>query len=128
MKKLIAIFALLGLSACGTIEQNQQSADQAFGTAKMALVVATGIVGVYNVLPECKDSSLPPLCYNEQIADILNLGVTAGADAIESAEKVFAASNTDEEARLKAARIAMAVIQEVTKNLTKYGLTQIRTR
>lgn len=126
MKKLLAIFALLTMTACGSIEQNKESADQAFGTAKMALVVATGVVGVYNVLPECKNSSLPPLCYNEQIADILNTGLVAAADAIESAEKVFAAANTSEETRLKAVRIAMSVITEVTKNLTKYGLTQIR--
>lgn len=123
-----SILAAFTLAACGTVEQNQQTADQAFGTAKMTLVVATGVVGIYNTLKECGTANAmsPPLCYNEQIADILNLGLAASADAIESAEKVFAAANTDQDARMKAVQTAMAVITEVTKNLQKYGLSQIR--
>lgn len=131
MKKLfttlLATSALFVVSACGTVEQNRESADQIFGTAKMGLVVATGVVALYNVLPVCSDKSLPPpACYNEQIADILNLAVAAGADAIESAEKVFADVNTTEETRLRIAKGVLTTIQELTAKLQKYGVTQIR--
>lgn len=128
MKKIIAsIMLMVGLTACGAdLVSNQQKADQVFGNVKMALVVATGAVGVYNILPECSDKLSPPFCYNESIANALNLGITAASDAVQSAEKIFAAANTDEETRLKAARVAMEVIQQVTANLAKYGLTQLR--
>jgi hypothetical protein len=127
--RIIAILlSALSLTACsGTVQDRQQSADQVFGTAKMSLVVATGLVSVYNLMPACSDDTLPPpLCYSDGIGDILNTSLAAAASAIESSEAVFAAANTDQEARLKAANIAQAVIAELLRNLTKFGVTQVK--
>lgn len=120
--------SMLAVTACsGTVQDRQQSADQVFGSAKMSLVVATGLVSVYNLMPPCSDASLPPpLCYSDAVGDTLNKGLEAAASAIESSEKIFAAANTDAEARLKAANIAQAVIAELLHNLTKFGVTQIK--
>ena len=131
MKKMATALAaamMLAVTACsGTVEDRQQSADQVFGDAKMGLVVASGLVGIYNLMPVCGAESLPPpLCYSEPVGDIFNKGLAAAAAAIESSEKVFAAANTDQEARLKAANIAQAVIAELLRNLTKFGVTQIK--
>ncbi|HQS18593.1 hypothetical protein [Reyranella sp.] len=131
MKKMATALAaamMLAVTACsGTVQDRQQSADQVFGDAKMGLVVASGLVGIYNLMPACSAESLPPpLCYSEAVGDILNKGLAAAASAIESSEKVFAAANTDQEARLKAANIAQAVIAELLRNLTKFGVTQVR--
>lgn len=60
------------------------------------------------------------------MAEILNTGLAAAASAIESSEKIFAAANTDEQARLKAANIAQTVITELLRNLTAFGVTQVR--
>ncbi|HQS15049.1 hypothetical protein [Reyranella sp.] len=123
---MLALMAVL--PACsGTVQERQESADQVFGTAKMSLVVATGLVSVYNLMPVCSDQSLPPpLCYSEAVGDILNKGLAGAAAAIESSEAIFAAANTDEAARLKAANVAQAIIAELLRNLTKFGLTQIK--
>lgn len=132
MKSLATALAaamMLGLlSACsGTVQDRQQSADQVFGDVKMGLVVASGLVGIYNLMPVCSAESLPPpLCYSEPVGDILNKGLEAAASSIESAEKIFAAANTDDAARLKAAQIAQAVVTELLRNLTKFGVTQVR--
>jgi hypothetical protein len=125
---LAAAMMLALLSACsGTVQDRQQSADQVFGDVKMGLVVASGLVGIYNLMPVCSTESLPPpLCYSEPVGDILNKGLEGAASAIESAEKVFAAANTDDAARLKAAQIAQAVVTELLRNLTKFGVTQIK--
>lgn len=130
--KALAAAMMLGLmatvTACsGTVQDKQASADQTFGDAKMGLVVASGLVGIYNLMPVCSAESLPPpLCYSEAVGDILNKGLAGAAAAIESSEAVFAAANTDQEARLKAANIAQAVIAELLRNLTKFGVTQVR--
>ena len=127
MKAILAILSALALTACsGSVQDKQANADQVFGTAKMSLVVATGLVSVYNLLPVCDDSHSPPLCYSEGIGDALNKGLAAAASAIESSEAIFAAANTDQEARLKAANIAQAVIAELLRNLTAFGVTQVR--
>ncbi len=128
MKVFLALLSALALTACsGTVQDKQQSADQVFGTAKMSLVVATGLVSVYNLMPVCGDDTLPPpLCYSEPVGDILNKSLAGAAAAIESSEAIFAAANTDAEARLKAANIAQAVIAELLRNLTKFGVTQIK--
>ena len=128
MKVFLALLSALALTACsGTVQDKQQSADQVFGTAKMSLVVATGLVSVYNLMPVCGDDPLPPpLCYSEPVGDILNKSLAGAAAAIESSEAIFAAANTDAEARLKAANIAQAVIAELLRNLTKFGVTQIK--
>ena len=128
MKVFLALLSALALTACsGSVQDKQASADQVFGTAKMSLVVASGLVGVYNLMPVCGDDTLPPpLCYSEPVGDILNKGLAGAAAAIESSEAIFAAANTDEAARLKAANIAQAVIAELLRNLTKFGVTQVR--
>lgn len=135
MRKMVTAVAaamMLGVTATvtacsGTVQDKQASADQAFGDAKMGLVVASGLVGIYNLMPVCSAESLPPpLCYSEPVGDILNKGLAAAASAIESSEKIFAAANTDEEARLKAARVAQTVIAELLRNLTAFGVTQVR--
>ena len=132
MKKLATALAaammLALMTACsGTVQDRQASADQVFGDAKMGLVVASGLVGIYNLMPVCSAESLPPpLCYSEPVAEILNAGLAVAASTIESSEAIFAAANTDEAARLKAANIAQAVIAELLRNLTKFGVTQMR--
>ena len=128
MKIIPVILSALALTACsGTVQDKQQSADQVFGTAKMSLVVASGLVSIYNLMPVCGDDTLPPpLCYSEPVAEILNAGLAVAASTIESSEAIFAAANTDEAARLKAANIAQAVIAELLRNLTKFGVTQIK--
>lgn len=131
MKKMATALAaamMLAVTACsGTVQDRQESADQVFGDVKMGLVVASGLVGIYNLMPVCSAESLPPpLCHSEPVGDILNKGLEGAASAIESAEKVFAAANTDDAARLKAAQIAQAVVAELLRNLTKFGVTQVR--
>lgn len=132
MIKALAAAMMLGLTlavaACsGTVQDRQASADQVFGDAKMGLVVASGLVGIYNLMPVCSAESLPPpLCYSEPVAEILNAGLAAAASTIESSEAIFAAANTDEAARLKAARVAQTVIAELLRNLTKFGVTQVK--
>jgi len=128
MKIIAILLSILALTACsGTVQDKQASADQVFGTAKMSLVVASGLVSVYNLMPVCGDDTLPPpLCYSEPVAEILNAGLAVAASTIESSEAIFAAANTDEAARLKAANIAQAVIAELLRNLTKFGVTQVK--
>jgi hypothetical protein len=125
---LAAAMMLALMTACsGTVQDRQASADHVFGDAKMGLVVASGLVGIYNLMPVCSAESLPPpLCYSEPVAEILNAGLAAAASTIESSEAIFAAANTDEAARLKAARVAQTVIAELLRNLTKFGVTQIK--
>ena len=135
MKKMATALAaamMLGLvltvTACsGTVEDRQQSADQTFGDAKMGLVVASGLVGIYNLMPVCAEQSLPPpLCYSEPVGEILNKGLAGAAAAIESSEAIFAAANSDEAARLKASKVAQTIIAELLRNLTKFGVTQVK--
>lgn len=128
MKVFLALLSALALTACsGSVQDKQASADQVFGTAKMSLVVATGLVSVYNLLPVCEEGGpSPPFCYSEPIGDALNKGLEAAASAVQSSEAIFAAANTDEQARLKAAAIAQTVIAELLRNLTKFGVTQVK--
>ena len=88
MKIIAILLSALALTACsGTVQDKQASADQVFGTAKMSLVVATGLVSVYNLMPVCGDDTLPPpLCYSEPVADILHKSLAGAAAAIESSE------------------------------------------
>lgn len=130
MIKLMSIAAAcaLGLTACsGTVQDRQNNADQIFGTAKMTLVAATGFVSVYNILPRCGIGGTPPLCYDANIGNIVNKGLQLAASAIESSEKIFAASNSDGPARLRAAQVAQAVVTELIRTLTQYGLTNKQT-
>ena len=76
MATALAAAMMLGLmlatTACsGSVQDRQASADQVFGDAKMGLVVASGLVGIYNFMPVCSAESLPPpLCYSEPVAEI----------------------------------------------------------
>ena len=119
---------MLAATACsGTVQDRQASADQVFGDAKMGLVVASGLVGIYNLMPVCSAESLPPpRCYSEPVAEILNASLAATVSTVESSEAIFAAANTDEAARLEVARVAQTVIAELLRNLTKFGVTQIK--
>ncbi len=65
-------------------------------------------------------------CYSEPVGNILNKGPKAEASVLESAEKVFAASNTNDATRLNAAKFTQAAVAELVRNLTKFGLTQVR--
>lgn len=123
--RAIALLAVLALTGCaGTVQQNQENADQKFGQAKLALVAASGVVGVYNVL--CNDALATSSICARQVSNIVNESLAAASDAVESAEKVFAAANTDQDARLKAANIAVVVVAELTKNLAKYGASRLK--
>ena len=125
--KYVAILAALALGGCATTQTDRQSeADQVFGKAKIGLVLATGVVSVYNLMPVCGDGSpSPPLCYSEAVGEIANRGLAALSDAISSAEKVFAAANADG-VKLDAAKAASAAVQELLANLAKYGLTALK--
>jgi len=125
MRSLAIILAALALGACaGTQAERQDSADQKFGQAKLALVAASGVVGVYNVL--CEETLAASSICAKDVSVYINDGLAAASDAVESAEKVFAAANTDQDARLKAASIAAVVVGELTKGLAKYGAGRLR--
>jgi hypothetical protein len=121
----LAILAALALAGCaGTQAERQDSADQKFGQAKLALVAASGVVGVYNVL--CEETLASSAICAKDVSVYINDGLAAASDAVESAEKVFAAANTDQDARLKAASIAATVVAELTKGLAKYGAGRLK--
>lgn len=121
----LAILAALALGACaGTQAERQDSADQKFGQAKLALVAASGVVGVYNVL--CEQTLAQSSICASDVRTYINDGLAAASDAVESAEKVFAAANTDQDARLRAASIAATVVAELTKGIAKYGAGRLR--
>lgn len=125
MRSTLAILAALTIGACaGTQAERQESADQKFGQAKLALVAASGVVGVYNVL--CEETLASSAICAKDVSVYINDGLAAASDAVESAEKVFAASNTDQDARLKAASIAATVVAELTKGLAKYGAGRLK--
>lgn len=125
MRIIAIILAGLALTACGdTQATRQENADQKFGQAKLALVAASGIVGVYNVL--CNDALATSSICTKEVSDYINDGLAAASDAIEGAEKVFAAANSDQDARLKAANIAAVVVTELTKGLAKYGVNRLK--
>lgn len=90
----------------------------------MAHVLGSGLSAVYNLMPPCSDNRPPPFCYNSAIAGVINTSLEAASAAILSAEEVFAAGNTDEETRLKVAKIAQKVVEELLKNLQKFGITE----
>lgn len=122
------LVAAMSISACaGSVQDRQQSADQVFGTAKLVLIGAGLAVSTYNLLPACTDSSTPPLCYSESIADILNKSMEAASATVESSERVFAAQNTDEDGKLRVAKAALVAVQELQKNLDKFGVRKTKT-
>lgn len=126
---VFAVLLLLPLVGCaGSVQDRQRSADNIFGDAKVGLAGASLLVATYNLFPACTDGGLPPpLCYNESIADILNKGLEVAGATIESSEKVFAAANTDADARMNAANAALTAVQELEKNLKKFGVAKNKT-
>lgn len=125
MRSLTIILAALALAGCaGTPAERQESADQKFGQAKLALIAASGVVGVYNVL--CEETLATSSICAKDVSVYVNDGLAAASDAVDAAEKVFAAANTDQDARLKAANIAAVVVAELTKGLAKYGVNRLK--
>lgn len=128
MTRIVAIIlAALALTGCaGTQADKQASADQIFGTAKVAYVVASLAVSVYNQLTPCgENGAQPPLCYSENVGLVLDRGMVAAALAIKGAEETFAASNTDEDARVKAANIAKVVVENLMTAVRQFGLAKL---
>lgn len=125
----VALVALLSLGGCAGAPSlpSQESVDQAFGKVKIGLTIYAGVVSLYNVMPVCSETSLPPpLCYNQQIADIANIGLNALSAATESAEKVFAAGNSSTSDRERYTALAQEALNQLIVNLTKYGLIGLR--
>lgn len=117
---MIALVAI-GLGACGgTPQQNQDNADQVFGKAKLALVVGSGAVALYNV--GCMSAVVPASICTKQIMTIVNNVLAGAVDAVDAAEKVFADINSTQDARLAAAKASMTLVAELQKALEKYGL------
>lgn len=123
---LVAYFALVLMGCAGTQAERQENADQIFGTAKVVYVVASLAVSVYNQLAPCEQGGAqPPLCYSENVGVILDRGMVAAALAIKGAEETFAAANTDEDARVKAANIAKAMVENLMAAVRQFGLTKL---
>ena len=123
--RAIAILAAVALvtGCAGTVPDRQERADQIFGTAKVAYVIASLGVAVYNQLTPCgENGAQPPLCYSERVGEILDKSMAGAALAIKTAEETFAAANTDEDARIKAANVAKAVVESLMAALRQFGL------
>ena len=119
MRSLAIILAAAALTGCaGTVQQNQESADQKFGQAKIYLAIGTAGVAGYNLL--CNDALATSSICAKQISDIVNLASEAASDAVTASEKVFAAANTEGE-KLNAANAALAAVLELTKVVDKYA-------
>lgn len=126
---VLALALAVTVAGCaGTAAERQQSADHLFGDAKMLYVGLSGFVSLYNLLPVCgaPGAPSPPLCYSEPVGDAINKAMQIAADGIEAGEKIFAESNTDEDARLRAAKASQALVRELRTALFKYGVAQIR--
>lgn len=127
--RAIAILAVLAIAfaftgCAGTVPDRQERADQVFGTAKVAYVIASLGVAVYNQLTPCgQNGAQPPLCYSERVGELLDKSMAGAALAIKGAEDIFAAANTDEDARLKAANVAKAVVESLMAALRQFGLS-----
>lgn len=126
---LAAALSLALVTGCSTAtpEQraaNQESADQKFGNVKLALVAASGVVGIYNLL--CNDTLATSAICAKTVSDAVNDGLAGASDAVTAAEKVFAAANTDQDARLKAANIAGVAVAALTDALKKYGVNRLK--
>ncbi len=123
MRTITLALVLLLLSGCsGTTQERQAQADHLFGIAKVAYIAASGLVGAYNLFPPCGPAASPPLCYSNAVGDVLNKGLEGTSTVIESTEKVYAASNTDADARTRAAQAALAAVTELTAALNHYGV------
>ncbi len=62
----------------------------------------------------------------KNVSDVMNDALAAASDAVEAAEKVFAAANTDQDARLTAANMAQVAVAALTEALKKYGVSRFR--
>lgn len=122
LKHLAIMLTVLGAVGCATTAQEQQDnaarADQLFGKAKVGLVIATVAVGGYNIV--CKGNlSTSPICA-ANISEIVNRALKAAADAIASAERIFAASNSTLDQKMAAVNIATALVTELTNIVANY--------
>lgn len=120
--RLFAILLALVLSACaGTQKQNQESADQVFGKAKMLsfgvnLTATTYSAGCAILL---KDSPACSPVYRE----IANAAAASMNGAILKAEAAYAAANTSDEAgKMAIAQAVMAAVKQAAEDLAKYGI------
>lgn len=114
-------FALAGCA--GTQVERKESADQIFGKAKVVMMTATVAVGAYNVL--CADTLSQSAVCARNINEIVNAGLAGTADAIASAERVFAAANSTDAAKLDAAKGAIAAVNELVALVAKYGISKL---
>lgn len=124
MKKIIPILSvLLVFGGCaGTQQQNQNSADQVFGKAKLALMIGSGAVAVYNV--GCASTVVPASICTKQIMKIVNDALAQASDAVAAAEAVFADVNSTQDARLAAAKATTTIVAAMTDAINKYGLAR----
>lgn len=121
---LLAPLLAIVLTACGTTQQERkESADQLFGLAKVSMNVATISVGAYNVL--CTETLVQSQICAKNVSEIVNSTMAKAADAIKSAEAIFAAGNSTEGAKLDYAKVAMATVSELVALVAKYGLSKL---
>lgn len=129
MKTLLAIVFAVALSACASTDAqraaNQEKADQIFGEAKRYLAIATIAVPLYNLLPVCGTTALPfPACYDETLANVLNIGLKEAGEAVVDAEKVFADANSGDAVRASYANLAKTIVMKLVTKLGEYGLAK----
>jgi len=122
MRLLFTVLLAFVLSACaGTQQQNQESADQVFGKAKMLsfgvnLTATTYSAGCAILL---KDSPVCSPVYRE----IANAAAASMNNAILKAEEAYAKANTSDEAgKMAIAQAAMAAVMQALADLEKYGI------
>lgn len=122
--KRIATLAGIALlaTACATTPAGQQTekerADQLFGKAKVALVVASITVSGYNVL--CASTLKASQLCAANVREAVNKAQAAAMDAVAGAERVFAAGNSTTDRQLQIAQIAVAAVNEFVNAVTKY--------
>lgn len=123
MKYVSILLCLLASACAGTQQERQQNADQLFGKAKMTLIGLTGTVGVYNVL--CTGTLKTSSVCAPHVSEIVNAGLAVTADALNGAERVFAAANSTDSQKLDAAKAAIAAVSELLALVTKYDVTRV---
>ena len=129
MKTIAIAILALSLGACATTPDqraiDQQKADQIFGEAKRYLAIATIAVPLYNLLPVCGTTALPfPACYDETLANVLNIGLKEAGEAVVDAEKVFADANSGDAVRASYANLAKTIVMKLVTKLGEYGLAK----
>ena len=117
------VFLSWFMASCAPSQMaRQESADQIFGKAKVAMNLATVGIGAYNVL--CISMVIPEGACVGNIRELVNSNMANAADAIARTEKVFAAGNV-EGTKLDYAKLATAAVVELTDALAKYGISNL---